>query len=148
MVTRSASTQSPTLSASTISNKVTPAPNQTKTKTQKTNPTKKTKLTPATENFVENIDTHLLPIKSFFDNNKELPINYPQFRDIIEKVQINPDPDFIFEQYNISLKAMIDLIEKVRPKLQSNSSKIRFTRLHNELFNKYLDKQLKPNTQN
>ncbi|CAI6347178.1 unnamed protein product [Macrosiphum euphorbiae] len=143
---RSASTQSPTLSASTISNKVTPAPNQTKT--QKTNPTKKTKITPATENFVENIDTHLLPIKSFFVNNKELPINYPQFRDIIEKVQINPDPDFIFEQYNISLKAMIDLIEKVRPKLQSNSSKIRFTRLHNELFNKYLDKQLKPNTQN
>lgn len=143
---RSASTQSPTLSASTISNKVTPSPNQSKT--HKTNPTKKTKLTPATENFIENIDTHLLPIKSFFDNNKELPINYIQFRDIIEKVQSNPDPELILEQYNISIKAMIDIIEKVRPKLQSNSSKIRFTRLHNELFKIYLDKQLNSDTQN
>jgi len=39
---RSASTQSPTLSASTISNKVTPSPNQIKT--LKTNPTKKNKI--------------------------------------------------------------------------------------------------------
>jgi len=77
-----------------------------------------------------------------------LLINYPQFRDIIEKVQINSDPEFIFEQYKISLKAMIDIIEKVRPKLQSNSSKIRFTRLHNELFKIYLDKQLNSDTQN
>lgn len=104
---RSASTQSPTLSASTISNKVTPLPNQSKT--HKTNPTKKTKLTPATENFIENIDTHLLPINSFFDNNKEVPINYIQFRDIIEKVQSNTDPELILEQYNISIKAMIDI---------------------------------------
>lgn len=135
---RAALTQSPTLSISTISNKGTPSPNQIKT--HKPNPTKKkkkTKLAPVTKNFVENIDTHLLPIKSFFGDNKELPINYPQFRDVIEKVQINPDPECIFEQYSISIKILIGLIEKVRPKFQSNSSKIRFTHLHIMNYSKY-----------
>lgn len=77
-----------------------------------------------------------------------MSINYPQFRDIIEKIHINSDPECIMEQYNILVKNMIDIIEKVRPKLQSNSSKIRFTRLHNELFKIYLDKQKNSDTQN
>jgi len=142
---RPALTQSPTLSGSTISNNVTPSPNQSII--LKPNPSKKSKLTPATENFLENIDTHLLPIKSFFADNKELPIHYPQFRDIIEKAQSNEDLEHICEQYNISIKTMIDIIEKVKPKLQSNSSKIRFTRLRNELFNIYLDKHQNKDTQ-
>lgn len=142
---RPALTQSPTLSGSTISNNVTPSPNQNKI--HKPNPSKKSKLTPASEKFLENIDTHLLPFKNFFAHNKELPIDYPQFRDIIEKAQSNEDLEYICEQYNISIKTMIDIIEKVKPKLQSNSSKIRFTRLHNELLNIYLNKHQNNETQ-
>jgi len=144
-IKRPALTLSPTLTSSTISNNE-PSTSD-RSKTQKTNPTKKTKVTPATESFLDNIETHLSPIKEFFDKNNVFPIDYTQFKDIIENVQNNPDPESVIDKYNISIKTMIDIVEKVRPKLQTNISKVRFTRLLNVLFKKYMDKPNSTDTQ-
>jgi len=65
-------------------------------------------------------------------------MDYTQFKDIIDNVQNNPDPESVIDKYNISIKAMIDIVEKVRPKLQTNISKVRFTRFLNILLKKYM----------
>jgi len=119
------------------------SPNLTKTALSHTNPEKeKTKKKPkirsrssSSTRLNENKHDVLKPVEDFFSNNDNTPINYLQFKFILEqstnkKINIHS----FCEQVNTDIKSIMNLVEEIRPQTNDRTMKSRLTKLLNLLF--------------
>lgn len=65
-------------------------------------------------------------------------INYEQFKFIIENSLGVPNPSSILDDYNITCLEMIEVIEKIKPSINTPGIKNRLTHLCNSLLDKAL----------
>lgn len=112
------------------------SPNKEPKKKDKTT-SKKPKMRSSTssiESFYTKIDEFLEPSRELFKNIPESPLSFEQFKDFIENAQGGTDLDSLCIEYQSSPKAIIKIIETIRPGLTAKSIKNRLTRLSNALF--------------
>jgi len=102
----------------------------------------KKKLKSSTEHFIDTIDEHLLPCKPIFNETRKIPINYDQFKLLIENCLNSKNPREECVPFNISSINMLKIIDLIRPKITSLSGKNRLTRIHRTFFNALSDKEL------
>jgi len=133
--------QSPTLLNSPITKKNNPIDSK-KTEENTTRSILKKKLKSSADHFIDTMDEHLSPCKSVFDVTKEIPINYDQFKLLLENCINSNNPREECVPFNISPTNMLMIIDLIRPKITSLSGKNRLTRIHKVFFNALSDKEL------
>jgi len=100
--------------------------------------TKKLKRNQSIENIVLKLDEILEPSKSKFEEIPNKKINYEQFKYIIENSLGVSNPASILDDFNITCLEMIEVIEKIKPTINTPGIKNRLTRLCNSLLDKAL----------
>jgi len=118
-----------------ISKETTSKPNTTKTPQPAT---KKLKRNQSIENIVLKLDEILEPTKPKFEEIPNKKINYEQFKFIIENSLGVPNPASILDDFNITCLEMFEVIEKIKPTINTPGIKNRLTRLCNSLLEKAL----------
>lgn len=83
--------------------------------------------------FVDNLDTHLDPIKHIFDKTNQTSVNFLQFKHIIENIATLEKPLDIIHEYETTGNHILTILEKIRPLLITNA-KNNITRITNKLF--------------
>jgi hypothetical protein len=100
--------------------------------------TKKLKRNQSIENIVLKLDEILEPTKPKFEEMSNKKINYEQFKFIIENSLGVSNPASILDDFNITCLEMIEVIEKIKPIINTPGIKNRLTRLCNSLLDKAL----------
>jgi hypothetical protein len=100
--------------------------------------TKKVKRSNSIDQIILKLDEIFEPIKTSIEVISNKKINYEQFKYIIENTLSISNPAPVLEQFNITCLEMIEIIDTVRPKMNSLSIKNRLTRLCNTLLDKAL----------
>lgn len=100
--------------------------------------TKKLKRNQSIENIVLKLDEILEPSKPKFEEMPNKKINYEQFKFIIENSLGITNPASILDDFNITCLEMIEVIEKIKPTINTPGIKNRLTRLCNSLLDKAL----------
>lgn len=99
---------------------------------------KKLKRNQSIENIVLKLDVILEPTKPKFEEMSNKKINYEQFKFIIENSLGVSNPASILDDFNITCLEMIEVIEKIKPTINTPGIKNRLTRLCNSLLEKAL----------
>lgn len=118
-----------------ISKEIISKPNTSKTPQPSS---KKLKRNQSIENIVLKLDEILEPTKPKFEEMSNKKINYEQFKFIIENSLGVPNPSSILDDFNITCLEMIEVIEKIKPSINTPGIKNRLTRLCNSLLDKAL----------
>jgi len=100
--------------------------------------TKKLKRNQSIENIVLKLDEILEPTRPKFEEIPNKTINYEQFKFIIENSLGVSNPASILDDFNITCLEMIEVIEKIKPTINTPGIKNRLTRLCNSLLEKAL----------
>lgn len=100
--------------------------------------TKKLKRNQSIENIVLKLDEILEPTKPKFEEMPNKKINYEQFKFIIENSLGVANPASILVDFNITCLEMIEVIEIIKPTINTPGIKNRLTRLCNSLLDKAL----------
>ncbi|CAI6371118.1 unnamed protein product [Macrosiphum euphorbiae] len=89
--------------------------------------TKKLKRNQSIENIVLKLDEILEPTKPKFEELSNKKINYEQFKFIIENSLSVSNPASILDDFNITYLEMIEVIEKIKPTINTPGIKNRLT---------------------
>jgi len=84
--------------------------------------------------FSDNIDELLEPTRLVYNNKKNIPLTFEQFKHLIENIQGHPSPLEVIKKYEIDSKQTIETLELIRPELKSVSAKNNITRITNKIF--------------
>lgn len=100
---------------------------------------KKAKLNSRTNSFSKLDDTSLenplKPAEEIFINNNNHPLSLLQFQYVIENFSNNAiNVHSLCQQVNTDIPTLIDITEKVRPKISDRAMKSKLTKLENLLF--------------
>ncbi|KAE9528624.1 hypothetical protein AGLY_012199 [Aphis glycines] len=84
--------------------------------------------------FSEDLDTHLDPISHIFEEHNHTNLSFSQFKHIIEIIATLDHPIDTIHEYETTGNDIMELLEKIRPSLQTSKAKNNITRITSKLF--------------
>jgi len=97
---------------------------------------KKLKKSTSIDNFLANIETNLEPCRKLFTSNQDLPIDFDQFKYLIETAQNPSDLQDELLSFSIDAGGIIGkIINQAHNLVNDRSLKIRLSKLHKKLIN-------------